>query len=413
MIYISKLWKFIQGYVIITIKGYNIEKLINKAIQNNINIKNIKKSGNTAQATISPKEFRDLKKLCRKYKCKSKIKSKNGFYRLLLYLRLNLFYGIGVLLAIIFIYFLTQRVWIIDITGTSQINKLSILTCCDENGLYFGCNKNTLDCKKIAENLKLTYKNISWINVSLKGSVIHIKLSEDKPETEIAVSGEPVNIVAAIDCCIASIVTDKGTPQVKKNDVVKAGDILISAQLAPSGLEENPVTNVVSAKGFVRGIVTRTYSFTVPYTSNKKQYTGRTRTQYTVKAFNKEIALNKVKPFEKSDNTVDITQLNLGESCPLPFFIVKKISSEYILSPVKINTDQAKKQADKQIVEHIVQSYSTDADILSVNTSYNESKNTLQVSAEITSEENAAKEIPYENLGGNALNGTTENSNIS
>ena len=31
VIYISKLWKFLDGYVIISIKGYNIEKLINKA----------------------------------------------------------------------------------------------------------------------------------------------------------------------------------------------------------------------------------------------------------------------------------------------------------------------------------------------------------------------------------------------
>ena len=63
MIYISKLWKFVQGYVIISIKGYNIEKLINKAVQLNINIYNIEKLNNTAKLTICPKDFKAFIKL--------------------------------------------------------------------------------------------------------------------------------------------------------------------------------------------------------------------------------------------------------------------------------------------------------------------------------------------------------------
>lgn len=413
MIYISKLWKFIQGYVIISIKGYNIEKLINKAVQTDIKIFNIDKKGNTAQITLSPKEFKTFIKLCRKYKCKAKIVNKNGLYRMIIYLRLNILYLAGLILAVIFIYFLTQRVWIIDITGNSQLSKLSILTSCYENGLYTGCSKNSLDCKKIAENLKLEYKNISWINVSLKGASVHIKLSEDKPETVNTASSEPCNIVSSVDCRISSIITNKGTPQVKKNDIVKAGDTLISAQLVPSGIEENPVTDIVSAKGTVRGVVTRIYSFTVPFETKEKKYTDNTRTQYTVKFFNKSLTLNKVEAFQLSDNAKDIVQLKLGENCPLPVFIVKEINREYILTSVKRDEAAAKKIADKQIIEHIVQNYSIDSDIISVKTKYNKTENSLQVSAEIISEENIGKEIPYENLGGNTLNGTTENSNIS
>lgn len=413
MIYISKLWKFIQGYVIISIKGYNIEKLINKAVQSDIQIHNIDKKGNTAHITVSPKDFKTLIKLCRKYKCKTKIINKNGFYRIIIFLKLNLLYLAGLVLAVFFIYFLTQRVWIIDITGNSQLSKLSILTSCSENGLYTGCSKNSLDCKKIAENLKLEYKNISWINVSLKGATVHIKLSEDKPETVNTALSGPINIVSSVDCRIASIITNKGTPQVRKNDVVKAGDVLISAQLVPSGIEENPVTDIVSAKGTVRGVVTRVYSFTVPFEAKEKKYTDNTRTQYRIKFFNKSLTLNKVKAFSLSDKATDIVQLKLGENCPLPLFIVKEINREYILTPVRRDEAAAKKIADKQIIEHIVQNYSTDSDIISVKTRYNTAKNTLQVSSEIISEENVGKEIPYENSGGNALNGTTENSNIS
>lgn len=413
MIYISKLWKFIQGYVIISIKGYNIERLINKAVQSDIAIHNVEKSGNTAAITISPKDFKSFIKLCKKYKCKPKIVNKNGLFRLLLFLRLNFLYLIGLILAVFLIYFLTQRIWIIDIAGNSQLDKLSILTSCTDNGLYVGCNKKKLDCKKVAENLKLKYKNISWINISLKGTTVHIKLAEDKPEIVSTVTNEPTNIAAVTDCQISSIITTKGTPQVKKNDIVKAGDILISAKLQPSGIEENPVTDIVSAKGTVRGIVKRIYSFTVQYNAKEKQYTGKIKTQYSVKFFNKTLTLNKAEPFAQNENSEEIVHLKLGENCPLPILIYKNINKEYMLTPVKRDLKTAKKLADKQITDHIIQDYSIDSDILSVNVKYNETKSCLQVSAEITSDENIGKEIPYEDLGGNTLNGTTENSNIS
>ncbi|MDO4300176.1 MAG: sporulation protein YqfD [Clostridia bacterium] len=413
MIYISKLWKFIQGYVIISIKGYNIEKLINKAVQSEISIYSIEKNGNTAKITISPKHFKSFTKLTRKYKCRTKIVNKNGIFRLLLFFRFNLLYFIGLMLSILLVYILTQRIWIIDISGNSQLDKHSILTSCSDDGLYVGCNKNTLDCKKVAENLKLKYKNISWINISLKGASVHIKLSEDKLNTITAITNEPYNIVAAVDCQIASIITNKGTPQVKKNDIVKKGDVLISARLQPSGIEENPVTDIVSAKGNIRGIVKRTYSFTIPYNAKEKQYTNKAKTQYTIKFFNKAITINNVTPFTQNDKTEEIIQLKLGEDCPLPILICKEINKEYILKSVKRDLETAKKLADKEIIEHIIQNYSIDSDIISVNTKLNESTDSLQVSAEITSEENIGTEMPYEDLGGNPLNGTEENSNIS
>ena len=413
MIYISKVWKFIQGYVIISIKGYNIEKLINKAVQSDIVIYNIEKTTNTAKLTVPPKEFKKFAKLSKKYKCKIKIVNKNGFFRLLFFIRLNVLYFIGIIISVLIIYFLTQRVWIIDITGNAQLDKLSILTSCNDDGLYVGCNKNSLDCKQIAENLKIKHKNISWINISLKGTAVHIKLSEEKPNTVSTVNTDPCNIVASVDCQISSIVTNKGTPQVKKNDIVKAGDVLISAKLMPSGNEENPVEDIVTAKGTVRGIVKRNFSFTVPFNAKEKQYTDNIKTLYTIKFFNKSISLNKTVPFNQKDTAKEVIQLSLGENCPLPVFICKEINKEFIYIPVKRDIKTAKKLADKAITQHIIENYAIDSDIISVTTKTNETKDCLQVSSEIISEENIGKEAIYEDLGGNTLNGTKENSNIS
>ena len=77
--------------------------------------------------------------------------------------------------------------------------------------------------------MKINFKNISWVNVSLKGSRIHIKMSEGKEKSVNTLDAAPCDIVSSQDCQIASIITTKGTPQVKAKDVVLSGDVLIAA----------------------------------------------------------------------------------------------------------------------------------------------------------------------------------------
>lgn len=413
VIYISKLWKFLNGYVIISIKGYNIEKLINKANQNNLKIYSVKKDKNLATLTISPKDFKGFKKLSRKYKCKIKIINKNGFFRVLLFFRNNIFYIVGIFVALLFIFFMSQRIWIIDISGNSNISNKNILKFCSENGLYLGCNKNKIDGKKLSENLKIKYNTISWINISVKGSTAIIKLSEDKPINKIEKMDKPCDVVASSNCKILSIVTNKGTPMVKKGDSVLAGDVLISSMLVPSGQEENPVNDFVSAKGDIKGLVQRNYNFTIPFNISEKAYTNNIKKEYSIKIFSKEFQLNKIKPYDKFDKNENIVQLKLGESCPLPFFIKTQIYREYILENKKIDVETAKKKAEKQILDYIILNYDTKTDIISVNKKYNKTDISLEVSTEIISEENVGIEKVVENTGGYNINGENTNSSSS
>ncbi len=410
MIYISKLWKFFNGYVIISIKGYNIEKLINKALCSGIVIRHIKKDKNIAEAELLPEDFKAFAELCARYRCRMRIVHKNGFYRTLLFMKRNALYTLGIFLSIAVIYALSQMVWIIDIMGNSAIDKHSILETCRNSGLYELCNKNSPDYKKIAEELRIKYKNIAWINISLKGSRVSIRLAEDKPAVKAVTDSEACDIVSTAQCRISYVVTEKGTPLVKKNDIVKEGDVLISAQLVPAGTEENPVTDIVRAKGSVRGILKRNYSFTIPYSINKREYTGRRRTAVFIGTAYRKICIKNARPFSPGEKSEEIIQLRLGEDCPLPFFIYKNIYSEYIEKRVNKDIETAKKEASVHITEFIAQNYDISSDILSVKTRYSEGKECLSVNAEIISDENIGTEKPHTDTGGSTINGTTENS---
>ena len=394
MIYISKLWNFCKGYVIISLYGFNSDKLLDKAIEKGIRIFNIHKESGKYILEIQPKEFFYFRKLAKKYKCRVRIIHKDGLFRMVRSTARNIFYPIGIIAALLFIFFMTQRVWLIDIEGNTTIDDYSILEYCSGNGLYIGCNKNKVDCRQLADNIKINFKSISWVNVSLKGSRIHIKMSEGKDKEVNTLDSRPCNIAASHDCRISSIVTTKGTPQVKANDIVLSGDVLIASQLVQSGTEENPITDKVSAAGTVRGYVTRTYSFTLPYNKTVKEYTKNTRKIYSFKFINKLFSIKYEPKYDKYDKITTVTQLKLGESCPLPLVIYRDLYSEYEYKTVRLTEKEAKKDADTRVTEYIISAYSTDSDIISVNTKYKSDKDKLMVSSEIISEENVGREIP-------------------
>ena len=390
MISISKLWNFCKGYVIISLYGFNADKLLDKATKNNIKIYDIRRESGKYTLRIEPKDFFYLRRLAKKNKCKVHILKKDGLFRLVRTALKNIFYPIGIAAALLFLFFMTQRIWLIDIEGNTTIDTYSILEYCSDNGLCIGCSKNKLNCRQLADDLKINFKNISWVNVSLKGSRIHIKMSEGKEKSVNTLDAAPCDIVSSQDCQIASIITTKGTPQVKAKDVVLSGDVLIASQLVQSGTEENPITDKVSAAGTVRGYVTRTYSFTLPYNKTVKEYTKI----YSLKFINKLFSINYKPKYDKYDKITTITQLRLGENCPLPVVIYKDIYSEYEYKNIKLTEKEAKKEADAKITEHIITSYSTDSNIISVNTKYRSDKSKLMVSSEIVSEENVGREVP-------------------
>ena len=71
--------KYIIGYVRVVVEGYYIERLINICTNKNILIWNIKREKNIRlYLNIGINDFKKLSSICKKTKCRVKIKSKNG-----------------------------------------------------------------------------------------------------------------------------------------------------------------------------------------------------------------------------------------------------------------------------------------------------------------------------------------------
>ena len=75
----NKILEYVSGYVNIIIEGYYIEQFINICNNKQINLWNIKKENSIKVfASVCITDFKKLKQICKKTKCKIKIQSKKG-----------------------------------------------------------------------------------------------------------------------------------------------------------------------------------------------------------------------------------------------------------------------------------------------------------------------------------------------
>lgn len=412
MICIIKLWKFIKGYVIIKISGFNINKLINKSLNNNINILDLQNNSKYYSGSIHINQLDSLNELAKKNNCKIEVISKSIVDVVLSNIKVKSVFILGILMFIVFIYFCSSIVWVIDIEGNKDISKDAIIQFCDKNKLYIGSPLKNINGKVLSENLKNTYKKISWVNISLNGTRVHIKLAEGTQIQNKSDNKSPCDIVSNVDGIISEIVTDSGTPIVKKNDVVTKGDILISGILKNSGNEEIIINDTVHSTGRIKAYVTKKYCFKMPFLQKEKIYTGNELNKYRIKLWGIDLADKSKVDYKQFDYTKSIKQLKISDKIPLPFTIYKYTYKEFVYKENIIDLKQAKDLSHKKIIKYIIENYPTTSDIVSCKIKYTQIKNELSVEADITSNDIIGEEQPIEQPGGNLLNDATKATNL-
>ena len=118
----NKLLEYISGYVNIVIEGYYIEQFINICNNKQIDLWNIKKENSIKVfASIYIKDFKKLKQICKKTKCKIKIQNKKGLPFVVKKYKKRKFFFIFLLLIILTIILLSIFIWNIEIQGKIDI----------------------------------------------------------------------------------------------------------------------------------------------------------------------------------------------------------------------------------------------------------------------------------------------------
>lgn len=408
---IDKLWKYLIGYAIINIEGFNKMKLINKAVKKLIKFSDVTVDGVKATAIVSIEDLEKLYEINESYKCSIRITRVVSFKLILHRILTKYFFILGILSFITILFVLSNMIWLINITGNKELTNSDIIQACSNEGIELGKRISKLDCKEISSNLKNRMDNVAWINIRTQGATVFVKLAEEqKLSNEIKNENMPCDLVASVDCEITSIVTNNGQPQVKKGDIVAKGDVLVSGQLVKSGNEEIEITNKVKSKAIIFGKVERIKKIDIPFSFQEKKYTGKVYNTYSLKIFNKKINVDFIdkRNTNSYDKSTEVKVFNLGKEYSLPLVLYNTKYKEYVINNIILSEKQAENRASKLIYNYIINTYPLDSDILNCKIKYVKSNNLLSAYAYITSNESVGVEnYNIQFLGGNALNDST------
>lgn len=240
---------FLNGFIVVRVEGLNPEKFINICSRNGINLWDInKKSYTVIEFKMKHREYKYLKDIVKKTSSRTKIIKKKGFNFLYGKVRRRKFFILGIAAFLAIILYLSNLVWIIDITGYKKISRELIYDTLKASGLNAGRLKSKINLREVENNVLKQMNGISIINIKFIGTRARVEIVERTMPPDILPLDKPTNIVASKDGIITKVLSYKGQPLVQVDDYVKRGQILISGVITDN---TNVPSKIVHAMGIV------------------------------------------------------------------------------------------------------------------------------------------------------------------
>ncbi len=289
------------------------------------------------------------------------------------------------LLALLFV--LSRGViWNIRIEGNERLSEARILALLSENGIEVGSPLRALKPDLAEGNILLAEKGISWISLYAVGTTLNVEVRETE-------RGQPTesgaaNLVAFCDGVIERVEVCDGNVVVKKGDVVRKGELLVS------GVYDTPeggALRAACASGEVYARTTHEYSVEIPLLYEQKVYTGREWCEKRIIFFAKDI-----KVFANTGNappTCDIIyyedKLSFFGGEELPLGLDTVLYREYATEKVKLSPQSAAEHAFAAIERELAE-LSVRAELLEKTFSFELTEEAYLLKCYITCVENIA-----------------------
>ncbi|MCL2699116.1 MAG: sporulation protein YqfD [Defluviitaleaceae bacterium] len=395
-------WNSLRGYVVIEVSGFSVERFMNLATHKGVYIWDVSFASGAAQMKVSARAFRLLRGCARKTKCTVKIKSKHGFPFFAFRYRKRKILAWGMLFFAISVYTMSSFVWLVEVSGSERIAAADILRQAEGLGLRAGARKSAVDRDLVEQTLFARFPELTWADVSLKGTRATISIAEALPEQEIVDRTTPGHIIAKKDGLIVSMATGAGTPLKREHDVVRQGEILVSGEIiagnAASGHETGEIREYVRARAEVWAKLYYDLTLVVPFAHTEKEYTGRTARGYRMNLMGRNINLiNAGNRFTNYDKIRTHRQLNFGEDYPLPIIFITDECREFVPVERVRSIEQAMELGERMVSARIIREFDFETDIHDKELTFTQEENGIRVTALVTALEriDEAVEIGY------------------
>ena len=322
-----------NNYIKVSIEGKNVNNYIKWMIKQKINIINLNIiKHNQLEVIINYKDYKELKKYSKTYKIN--IIRKYGNLKIIELIKKNLFILIPISIAIIFLYFLSNVIFSIEVIYNDKDIVKTIKQELSKYGIEkYKLKKDYIYLNKVKEEILKNNKNtLEWLEIIEDGTKYIIKLVERKQE-EKDESFEYQSISTTKDAIITSIKAYSGEKVKEINDYVKKDDIIVSGVITkPNG---SLVYTKANAK--VYGEVWYKIDIEYPYVYKEERVTGKSKEVFVINFLNKKISLftySKYKEFK-------VETKNIIENNILPITFFKEKQYEVIVTEEIYTWDEA------------------------------------------------------------------------
>lgn len=276
-------WHYLSGYVIIDIKGKNLERFLNRVVQSGGDIWRVRRTGSeSVRACVSVATFYALRPIVRQCGVRVCIAAKRGAVISLSRFRFRkaLLYGWMVVLALIIA--ASRYVWIVDVSGCDKVNADKLIASLKDMGVGIGTHKRAVATYALGQRLMATDERIAWAGVSISGVVLKIEISEageTKPDPSQPTG--PVSLYAAKGGIITELKVIDGKAKVNVGEAVVKGQELVS------GILRNDELGFITtaARGAVSANVAYIVSAKVGPTIEKLSFSGTEAYYNAIKLF--------------------------------------------------------------------------------------------------------------------------------
>lgn len=343
--------KNIYGIVEVEIEGFFTERYINLCRINNICVWDIiTKSSGIICFKMFAKDFKKLRNINKKTKCKARIIKKKGLYFNFFKYRKRRFVIVLILLFLFFCIISTKFIWRINITGNNRISNDQVMCALNDCGVHVGKSVFGLNTRNIVKNLRANLEDATWVGVDIDGITLNVEIVE-KTTAQMEAKYQNGDILTSKSGVITKIVAENGTPISNVGDYIEKDRIVIEGKIYT---RTNEVLDV-EAKGSIFVENEYVYSNTYSYKQFNKNYTGKEKYSIGVDINNKENYINYLDKSLKYDIIKNSSDINLfGNNISFCFykFLLYDLE-EYYLSREDI-LDMAKKDATRFLNDEIL-----------------------------------------------------------
>lgn len=385
------LWHYLQGYVIVEVSGFNVEKFLNLVTYHGRILWDIKRQEHKIIFSTSIQDFKLMKEEVRKTKSRLKIIKKKGFPFFTYRYKKRKWFVFGIGLFIILLWLLSSFVWLVDIEGNTRISSLDIITTLEDHGYATGKWKSKMNLRAAETLLLKEYPDIIWVGADYEGTRMVVRVAESVlPPQMISGDSSSQSLISKRDALITYIAVEKGKPMVKAGDIVKKGDMLVAGEM-PLG-EEDPSPYYAKAKAVVRGKTIYTVTKELSLNQVKKNYTNQTSKQYNLKLFDKKFRLYSQSSLQGAyDRMLTLYQLRITKLFPLPFGIEVQTSIGYTPVYYTLSKEEAEDELLSILWKTISNSLGEEAKILTREAYFRQAEDKITGTLYVVAEE----EISY------------------